>query len=100
MRKDKDLQDFILIKEKFNKKKGKIGARTIKMNLESAGIVMNLKKIRRIMKKYGLVCKIRRVNKSRVSLQKTLKTGMYQTYSIENLNNLFHIVMLLLILHT
>jgi hypothetical protein len=27
------------------------------------GIVMNLKKIRRIMNKYDLVCEIRRVNK-------------------------------------
>jgi putative transposase len=51
----------------FDNKKGKAGARTIKMELDS---IMNLKKIRRIMKKYGLACKIRRVNKARVSLKK------------------------------
>lgn len=57
----------------FDKKKRKIGARTIKMNLEDIDIVMNIKKIRRIMKKYGLVCKVRKVNKSRVALQKNLE---------------------------
>jgi transposase InsO family protein len=43
------------------------------MRLSDKGIVMNLKKIRRVMKKYDLVCKIRRTNKSRVSLQKNIK---------------------------
>lgn len=66
----KDEKDYLLIKKVFDNKKGKIGARTIKMRLEDDGIVMNLKKIRRIMNKYGLACKIRRVNKSRVSLMK------------------------------
>jgi transposase InsO family protein len=54
----------------FDDKKEKVGARTIKMEL---GIVINLKKIRRIMKKYDLVCKIRKVNKARVALQKNLE---------------------------
>ena len=58
----KDKEDYLLIKKVFDGKKGKAGAKTIKMEL---GIVMNLKNIRRIMKKYGLVCKIRRVNKAR-----------------------------------
>ena len=66
----RDRKDYPLIKTVFDKKKGKIGARTIKMELESIGKVMNLKKIRRIMKKYGLACKIRRVNKARVTLKK------------------------------
>jgi transposase InsO family protein len=43
------------------------------MKLDDKGITMNLKKIRRIMKKYGLICKIRRVNKARVSLQKNIE---------------------------
>jgi len=51
----------------FDTKKGKVGARTIQMHLDKK---MNLKKIRRIMAKYGLVCKIRRVNKARVTLKK------------------------------
>ena len=68
-----DHREYLLIKAVFDKKKEKIGARTIKMDLESIGIVMNVKKIRRIMKKYGFVCKIRRVNKARVSLKKNIE---------------------------
>jgi len=66
-RKDKDVKDYLLIKKTFDAKKGKLGARTIQMHLNKK---MNLKKIRRIMAKYGLVCKIRRVNKARVTLKK------------------------------
>ena len=69
-RESKDEKDYLLIKKVFDDNRGKAGARTIKMNLDT---VMNLKKIRRIMGKYGLVCKIRRVNKARVSLQKNLE---------------------------
>jgi len=43
------------------------------MKLEGIRVVMNLKKIRRIMRVYGLVCTIRRVNKARVALQKNIK---------------------------
>ena len=75
-KKEKDYQDYLLIKYIFEKKKERAGARVIKMELESINIVMNLKKIRRIMKKYGLVCKIRRVNKARVSLKKN-KENMF-----------------------
>ncbi len=67
---NKDHKAFLLIKTMFDKKKGEIGARVIKMDLESIDVVMNLKKIRKIMKKYGLVCRIRKVNKSRVSLKR------------------------------
>ena len=70
-REKKDEQDYILIKNVFNTK---TGARTVKMKLDDkGGVHMNLKKVRRIMKKYGLICKIRRVNKSRVSLYKNIK---------------------------
>jgi len=72
-RKRKDEDDYLLIKKVFDDKKGKVGARTIKMKLD---VDMNLKKIRRIMKKYGLMCKIRRANKSRVSLKKN-KENMF-----------------------
>ena len=48
----------------FSHRKGKAGARTIKMLLQRYFWVnMNLKKIRRIMKKYGLQTTIRRKNK-------------------------------------
>ncbi len=69
-RETKDEKDYLLIKDVFNKK---TGARTIKMRLDDKGITVNLKKIRRIMKKYDLVCEIRRTNKSRVSLMKNIK---------------------------
>ena len=67
-RKAKDDNDYLLVKKVFNDKKGNAGARVIKMSLEDKGIVMNLKKIRRIMREYELVCRIRRVNKARVAL--------------------------------
>jgi len=63
-------KDYHLIKSVFN---AKTGARTVKMKLDDEGITMNLKRIRRIMKKYDLICKIRRTNKSRVSLKKNIQ---------------------------
>jgi len=69
-RREKDEKNYFLIKDVFNTQ---TGAKTVKMRLENKGIVMNLKKIRRIMKKYDLICKIRRINKSRISLKKNLK---------------------------
>lgn len=58
----KDVQDYKQIYSIFKRKKEKAGWRVIKMELESIGIVMNHKKIRRIMKKYNLNTKIRRKN--------------------------------------
>lgn len=58
---DKDHADYLLIKEVFETGKKKYGWRSIQMNLPK-GIIMNHKKIKRIMKKYHLVCKIRRAN--------------------------------------
>lgn len=55
-----DLTDFMLIKRAFNYRGYKKGARSIHMVLLHRGIVMNVKKIRRLMKKYGLSCPIRR----------------------------------------
>lgn len=43
------------------------------MALKSENITMNIKKIRRIMKKYNLICKIRGKNKSRITLQKNIE---------------------------
>ena len=65
-RQDRDLQDafdFKLIKEAYDYKTWKKGARQIRYRLKKDyGITMNLKKIRRLMKKYGLICPIRKVN--------------------------------------
>jgi putative transposase len=55
-----DEQDLMLIKGLFDKCNGKVGALVLKMRLEKKkGVIMNHKKIRRIMRKYGLKAKIR-----------------------------------------
>lgn len=69
---DKDYEDYLLIKEIFNKGKSKYGWRTIKMRLKrEKKIVMNHKKIIRVMKKYGLIAKIRRRNPYKAIMKKT-----------------------------
>lgn len=50
----------------------KKGSRSIKMTLERQfNIIMNLKKLRRLMKKFGLICPIRKANPYR-SMQKQI----------------------------
>lgn len=63
-RKEKqDQADFELIKQAYRYRNRKKGARQIKMTLERKfETIMNLKKIRRLMKKYGLFCQIRKAN--------------------------------------
>jgi len=56
----------------FNFKKRKKGARQIRMVLENEfGIVYNLKRIRRIMKKYSIFCPIRKANPYRRMMKAT-----------------------------
>jgi putative transposase len=57
-----DYEQHLLIKEIFLKKHGRAGWRVIRMNLERQAIIMNPKKIRRLMKKYDLITRIRRSN--------------------------------------
>ncbi len=57
-----DYEQHLLVKAIFQKKNRKAGWRVIKMNLERQAIIMNHKKIRRLMKKYGLITQIRRRN--------------------------------------
>lgn len=66
--KDKDYEDYLLIKSVFEKGKKKWGHRTIQMNLEKP---MNLKKVIRIMNKYQLFCKVRKKNPYRNVMKKT-----------------------------
>ena len=70
---DKDYADYLLVKKKFDKGKKKWGFRTIKMSLEDDEIIMNHKKIIRIMNKYELVCKIRRKNPYKNIMKKSLE---------------------------
>ena len=59
--KDREARDLIL--KAFNRRGYKKGSRSIKMTLEhDFGIVMNRKKIQRIMRKYEIVCPHRKAN--------------------------------------
>ena len=58
-----DERDLFLIKQHFDALRGRAGALVIKMRLEQmSGVVMNHKKIRRLMRKAGLVAVIRQAN--------------------------------------
>ena len=65
VRKQRDAQDkadFELILEAYNFRGYKKGVRSINMRLLHMGIVMNPKKIRRLMHKFNLFCPIRKAN--------------------------------------
>lgn len=57
-----DRKDFELILEIYNRRGFKKGSRTIYMILKKENKLMNLKKIQRLMRKYGLICPIRKPN--------------------------------------
>ena len=73
---EQDRKDFDLILEAYNYKGYNKGARGIYMRLlhMNCPIIMNVKKIRRLMKKYNLICPIRQANPYR-RLAKALKTN-------------------------
>lgn len=73
---EQDRKDFELILEAYQVRGYKKGAESIYMNLlhMDPPVVMNLKKIRRLMKKFGLVCPIRKANAYR-RMAKALKTS-------------------------
>ena len=73
---EQDRKDFDLILEAYKVRGYKKGAESIYMNLlhMDPPVIMNLKKIRRLMKKYGLVCPIRKANAYR-RMAKALKTS-------------------------
>jgi transposase InsO family protein len=77
-REEEDRADFKLILIAFNKRGYTKGARGIYMCLlhMEPPVVMNLKKIRRLMKKYNLRCPVRQANPYR-QMQKALKTSNY-----------------------
>jgi transposase InsO family protein len=69
---DKDVGDYELIQKVFNNGKKKFGWRSVQMGLQNDyGIIMNHKKIIRIMKKYLLFAKIRRRNPYKDIAKKT-----------------------------
>lgn len=68
--KDEIVKEIIL--KAFRFKGRKKGARQIKMTLAGQfNVVYNLKRIRRIMKKYGIVCPIRKANPYRRIMKAT-----------------------------
>lgn len=66
---DKDYCDYLKIKSVFENGKGKYGWRSIKMRLPD----MNHKKIQRIMRKYGLIAKVRKRNPYRAVYKKKIE---------------------------
>jgi len=75
----KDYPDYLLVKEIFNGSKSKYGWRQIRMHLErKKKIIMNHKKIIRIMKKYNLVAKIRRRNPYKAIMKKTAEHRTFE----------------------
>lgn len=75
-RKEKDEEDFALVKLAYEYRGYAKGARAIHMRLlhMSPSVIMNIKKIRRLMKKYGLKCPFRKPNPYRM-MAKALKTN-------------------------
>lgn len=83
-REKKDREDFELILKAYNQRGYSKGARGIYMCMVhwEQPVVMNLKKIRRLMDKYGLKCPVRKANPYR-RMAKALKTN----HVAENLLN-------------
>lgn len=77
-REQEDREDFKLILIAYRRRGYSKGARGIYMCLlhMNPPIIMNIKKIRRLMKKYNLRCPIRRANPYR-QMQKAIKTSNY-----------------------
>ncbi len=73
-----DKEDFKLIQEAYHYKTWKKGAKQIKMRIErDHDLIMNLKKIRRLMKKYGLTCPIRRTDPVKAMIRANHSNKLY-----------------------
>lgn len=87
IREDADQRDFALILEAYRYRGYDKGARGIHMRLlHNPGMIMNVKKIRRLMRKFGLQCRIRRANPYR-RMAKALATS---TIAPNVVNRAFH----------
>ena len=73
-RDEQDRKDFDLILEAYRFRGYRKGARSIYMRLLHISVIMNVKKIRRLMKKFNLVCPIRKANPYR-RMAKALATS-------------------------
>jgi len=70
---DKDYEDYLNVKKVFDDGKSKYGWRSIKMRLKT----MNHKKIQRIMRKYGLIAKVRRRNPYKAIMKKRMEHRIF-----------------------
>ncbi len=71
----KDEEDFEMVMKAYRFKGFNKGAKQLKMTLETQfDMIMNLKKIRRLMKKFGLFCPIRQANPYK-RMAKAMKTS-------------------------
>ena len=77
---DKDYYDYLIIKEIFDESKGTYGARRILEGVKiKYGVIFNLKKVRRIMKKYGLIpgyYKIPRKDSNKKRIEENVKDNL------------------------
>lgn len=73
LKEEQDRKDFELILEAYRHRGYSKGAKSIHMVLLHKGILMNIKKIRRLMKKFKLFCPIRKANPYR-RMAKAIKT--------------------------
>ena len=71
---EKDYDDYLKVKEIFDKGKGKYGWRNVKMRLPD----MNHKKIQRIMRKYNLAARVRRKNPYKEIMKKTMEHRIFE----------------------
>ena len=78
----RDLIDLGLIKKAYLFRGYDKGVRGIYMRLKHEGVVMNQKKIRRLMRKYGLYCPIRKANPYR-RMAKALRTNAVADNSVK-----------------
>ena len=70
----RDKSDFMLVLKAYQYRGYAKGARGIHIRLLHEGILMNVKKIRRLMKKYNLFCPIRKANPYR-RMAKAIQTN-------------------------
>ncbi|MFA5643031.1 MAG: IS3 family transposase [Candidatus Paceibacterota bacterium] len=87
--KDKDHDDYLLVKEIFEDGKSKYGWRQVQMHLDrKKKITMNHKKIVRIMKKYNLVARVRRRDPYKAIMKKTAEHRTFENKLDRNFNQM------------
>ena len=82
---ERETKDIKRVVDKFNEYKFKKGSRQIKEQLETDGILMNLKKIKRIMRENNLTTKVTRIN----PYKRMMKAIEENSYAPNTLNRQF-----------